>query len=55
MNGFFWDILKGKRNNLEQITCECCFAFGTSARRVVCDMGCMWNGCAELWCVVCGG
>ena len=24
-------------------------------RGVVCDMGCMRNGCAELWCVVCGG
>ena len=24
-------------------------------RGVVRDMGCMWDGCAELWCVVCGG
>ena len=67
VNGFLWDIWNGLKNNLEQITCECCFAFGTSAHKQVMvawcyervARGCVrWDVCGKdaricgVWCAV---
>ena len=68
VNGFLWDIGNGIKTTLNKshvslvsrlvlLHTNRSWLRGAMnvLRGVVRDMGCMWDGCAELWCVVCGG